>query len=88
MLGAVYTKHQRQRRVDAYDTAHIEKNRVAPKWVTTPLRSDCVSIDFNKSYVGSVMVELTALMLMFGVNGSLVYQERKSCNMYKKIIVN
>ena len=63
-LGPVYTERQRQR----CDTALVENNSVAPKWVATPFWSD--SIVFNQSSIASI---ITALTLMLRVNGPLKF---------------
>ena len=52
---------------DASDTAFIENNGVASKWVATSLWSD--SIVSNESNIAGVILEL---MLTLGVNGTLM----------------
>ena len=64
MLGPIYTKRQRQRKVNAamilviqLSLKSMEAKRVAPEWGCNPFWSD--SIDFNDSHATSVITPLT-----------------------------
>ena len=56
-LGPIYTKRQRQRSDDTYDSVLIENNGVAPEWGCNPFSSD--STVFNENRIASVIAELS-----------------------------
>ena len=63
MHGSVYTERQHQLCDDASDTALIENNEVAPKWIATLIWSN--SIVVNQDSIASV---IPALMLTWALN--------------------